>query len=258
MLAEPVSAMTAWSHDPSLQTTAPLISGKLITAVEWQRRFWDAFSRFVDTGACDIAIPRVREIVALYQDTLEKLAQGRFDQLAGRLDWVLKRAILEQAQQAHGLAWTSPEIKLLDQRYSDLDPEAGLFWAYDRAGVVEHVVAPADILRREFAPPENTRAWTRAQLLGLARPSQIQSIDWDRLRFCLGPDQQGEFCQVDVHLDNPLGFTKEETSLAFTHNALGKALASLARLTCLDGRTPVVEVTPGVPPVNTNLVIIKK
>jgi len=227
ILDDPVRAMRDWSHDPSLKTTASLISGAKITAVDWQRRFLESAHQFARQGRCSGIVPEADRILELWSDTLEKLAQARFEQLTGRLDWVLKRAILEQAIHQHHLAWTSPALKQLDHLYSDLDPNTGLYWAYERAGVVERWIPERHISRREFEPPETTRAWTRGALLGLAQPDQIDTIDWDHIRFRFS-QRTGWPRTVTVPLSNPLKFTRRETEYAFPPDGdLETALAVL-------------------------------
>ena len=106
--------------------------------------------------------------MALYADTLQKLHQGDLDKVAGRLDWVLKLRILQQAMaQRPSLRWDSPEPKLLDHLYSSLDPSEGLYWVYEKAGAIERVASAAQIERFVHEPPEDTRAFARAMLLRL-------------------------------------------------------------------------------------------
>ena len=59
----------------------------------------------------------------------------------------MKLGILNHAiEQYQGLAWDSPQLKHLDHLYSSLDSD-GLYWTYERAGLVERVVRQGDIER---------------------------------------------------------------------------------------------------------------
>ena len=146
--------------------------------------FLEEAQRFAATGALDDVVPRAAEILALWEDTLQKLRAGDATALASRLDWVLKLRILRQTMQRRpDLRWTAPEIKHLDHLYSSLDPAHGLYWAYERQGVVERLMSEPEIERFVHEPPEDTRAWTRAMLLRIAGADGVQDVDWDLIRF---------------------------------------------------------------------------
>ena len=66
--------------------------------------------------------------------------------------------------------------------YSSLDADEGLYWAYETAGHVERLVSPGDIERRVYEPPDDTRAWLRGRLLGMAEPGEVLAVDWDHIR----------------------------------------------------------------------------
>ena len=211
LLEDPVDAVQRWSHDPALRARASMVSGSAVTAVELQLLFLDGARRFVAAGGCDGIVPRAPEIVQLWEDTLLKLEAADLAALTGRLDWVLKLHVLQRAmQQRPHLTWASPEIKLLDHLYSSLDPADGLYWAYEAGGVVERVVSDERIAHFEHHPPEDTRAWTRAMLLRLIDPEDVEAVDWDSILISARRSgYQRTYRRLD--LANPLAFTKTET-----------------------------------------------
>ena len=215
LLEDPVAAVHRWSHDPTLRTSMPLVSGETITAVGLQMLFLDAAKKFVAAGGCDAIVPRAEEIVQLWEDTLLKLERRDFTALAGRLDWVLKFQILRRAMKHQSdLGWDSPEIKMLDHLYSSLDPADGLYWAYESAGAVERVVSDDRIAYFESNPPEDTRAWTRAMLLRAVDPDDVDTVDWDGIVLKSGyVGYQRTYRRVD--LADPLAFTKAEQGHLF-------------------------------------------
>ncbi len=227
ILDEPLLALRRWSHDPELRNRARTATGRRLTAVELQLEFLARARRFVEAGGCEGIVPRAEDIMALWADTLERLRTRDFDSLVGRLDWVLKREALRRARIRHPrLEWRSPEMKVLEQRYASLDPEEGLYWAYERAGVVERVVDDAAIDHFEHEPPADTRAWTRAMLLRLAGRRGIESVDWDCMRFAPIP---GDWVAEQVDLADPLRFTRAERRDLFTSDAsLADVLRALA------------------------------
>jgi proteasome accessory factor A len=215
ILDDPVDAVHRWSHDPSLRISARLVGGGEITALDLQRRFLDNARRFVAAGGCNGVVPDAEEIVDLWDETLRLLQAGEVAKLARRLDWVLKLSILHQAiMRRPELTWTSPGIKHLDDLYGSLDAAEGLYWLHERLGGVDRIATEEQIEYFVHQPPKDTRAWTRAMLLRAAAPTDIESVDWDALRFrIVGADQWPE--HRTVHLDDPLGFTADEMGDVF-------------------------------------------
>jgi len=240
LLDDPVGAVVRWSHDPSLTACEPTADGAAFTAVELQLRHLEVAQRFAAAGGFDGIVPRADEILALWEDTLRKLRVGDTPALAGRLDWVLKRQILEQALAAHPhLDWESPEIKYLDHAYSSLDPARGLYWAHERLGTVEQLVPAARIAHFEEEPPDDTRAWTRAMLLRRAGPDAVQDMDWDFLRIAVGGGYLGLESRT-LLLEDPFGppRTTVEAALAWA-TSLDELLAAIGALP----RTPHAHTT---------------
>ena len=215
ILDEPLDAVIAWSHDPTLRARARLASGRDLTAVELQWLFLEDATAFVAAGGCDGIVPRAGEILACWEDTLAKLAAHDVLALAPRLDWALKLTILERAMARHpGLEWDSPQMKHLDHLYGSLDASEGLYWLYERDGLVERTVSDADIERLRHEPPEDTRAWTRAMVLRAAGPDLVEDVDWDRVKIRQRNGGHWSWART-LELSNPLRFTRRETATVF-------------------------------------------
>lgn len=213
---DPLEALQDFSRDPSLRATARLIGGERVTALELLSAYLDEVKQYQAAGVFAGVVPRAAELVALWEDTVEKLSRREWMSLAPRLDWVLKRLIIERAlKQRPELDWSSPEVKLIDHLYSSLNDE-GLFRAYEAAGLVEQLVSPDRIAHFVKNPPEDTRAWTRAMLLRRAAREgvKVDLVDWDRITFKLH-DRLGWPVYRTVAMDNPLAFTRRETQAIF-------------------------------------------
>ncbi len=209
-LDDPVAAVHRWSHDPGLTARAPLLSGEPVTALELQRRFLDAAERFAAEDERIALVPEADTILQEWARTLDLLEARDPEPVARRVDWALKRLILERVLSQHPeLDWTSPELKHLDQIYASLDPDEGLYWAYARRGFVEPVVDEAEIEAFLTGPPENTRAWTRAMLLRRLGTSAVDHLDWDHVRLRTR-DAWGLHRYHRIDMDDPTSLTRSE------------------------------------------------
>ncbi|MEW6741306.1 MAG: proteasome accessory factor PafA2 family protein [Planctomycetota bacterium] len=214
ILDDPLEALRLWSRDLSLEARARTEGGEELTALELQFRFLEHAKEFVAErlvfgDRCNGIVPQASRIVELWEDTLVKLENRDFTSLARRLDWVLKLAILRRALEQHPhLTWQSPELKHLDLAYGNLDSQRGLYWAYERAGVVERLVDDNRIDWFTRHPPEDTRAWGRTMLLRLANAASVERVDWDSIEVV---SRDAEFRKVsrELSMPNPLGFTRQ-------------------------------------------------
>lgn len=219
ILDDPLAAVQAWSHDPTLKARARTMSGQWVTAVELQQGFWEEAEKFVARGGGTGVVPRAKELLTLWADTLEKLRQHDLDALASRLDWVLKLRVVEEVLgEQPELTWNSPQLKYLDHIYSSLDMESGLYWSYEAAGVTERAVEDKRIEQLVHEPPEDTRAWTRAKLLRLAEPERVQHLDWDSMSF-KGTSGSGWPLYRTLRMPDPLGLTSSDTEQVFAPGA---------------------------------------
>jgi proteasome accessory factor A len=231
-LEDPVEAIRLWSHDARLELALPLTDGTPVRAVELQLRLLDLAERFVAAGRCRGLVPRAAEIVALWRDTVEKLAVGDLSALTPRLDWVLKLALLGRAVSILPVrGWESPELKHLDFLYASLAPEHGLYWAMERAGQVEPVVTAAAVERLTTQPPRDTRALARAELLRRAPAEAVVAVDWDRIRFELPADPTG-LRSFTVRLGDPRRSERRQIAAAAARSeSFAELLAALGEPT---------------------------
>ncbi len=211
ILDDPLEALVAWSQDPGLKAKARMASGDEMTAVEVQWKLFEDAKRFADAGGFEGVVPRWSELLELWGDTLQKLEHRDYDALGRRLDWVLKWHALNRAiARRPDLTWDAPELKHLDHLYCSLDSTEGLYWNYERAGVLERYVTDEQIEQLVHEPPEDTRAFTRAKLMRLAGPERVDNIDWDTMRFKV-QTSRGWPSYPSIDLGDPLAWTKPQT-----------------------------------------------
>jgi len=212
ILDDPLKALLRFSRDLNLTRTARMASKARYSMIDIQSEILEGAHRFVAQGKAEGIVPRAREILDTWTGVVEQFRRRDLAALAGKVDWVLKKSILKRAVSRNQLAWDSPQIKHLDHLYSSLDPNQGLFWAYDRAGAVEHVVCDGRIERFVHEPPADTRAWLRAEILRRVDPDEVVSVNWDEIRLKFPRKRDGmwpihDYYTLEMH--NPLGFTRE-------------------------------------------------
>jgi Pup amidohydrolase len=207
LLDDPLAAAAEVSRDGTLRQALPMAQrGRSWTAVEVQKALADRAGEFVAAGAADKVVPDAAAIVACWQETLDLLAQRDIVALSRRCDWALKYLLLDRQRGRHGLTWQSPELKVLDLRYASLDPAEGLFAQMAAAGHMEAMPAPATIERFVREPPDDSRAYLRAQVLRRFG-DQVVDLDWDRMRFAMQTDRPWSW-QATLGMPDPAGFGK--------------------------------------------------
>jgi proteasome accessory factor A len=227
-LDDPMEALQSWSSDPSLTRRARLVTGKTVTAVELQQRFLEHASVCEAAGAFAGIVPRAREILAMWADTLEKLRERDFESLGRRIDWVLKYRLLTRAMASRpSLSWSSPALRHLDQIYASVDESDGLFWASEQDGLIDRVVSEDQLARALDEPPLDTRAWTRAALLRRVDSTRVEHIDWDKVAIRLDTARYSSGSAI-VPLSCPYRSTKNENERVFSdRHSLEEIVAAL-------------------------------
>ena len=216
-LDDPLDALEDFTRSPDLTARARLVNGAQWSAVDLQWGFLEEARRFAGRGGFEGVVPDADRLLALWEDTLVKLEARDFDALSRRLDWVLKRRLLQGVlERRPDLTWQSPAIRHLDQLYASVDERDGLFWPLEASGQVDCVVDAAAIERARHEPPPDTRAWTRAHLLRLAGNSRVELVDWDRVRVSLPTSRPPYYRARTVHLPVPFGHTRLENERHFT------------------------------------------
>ncbi len=171
-LKRPVRALHAICADPNLRTAVPLTHGERWTALQIQRFYLDACRRYVNrttstapasaapaSRAPAAAVPEARAILQVWQETLDALERDPTE-LVGKLDWVTKRYLLEQAG---GDAPLDARRKI-DVRYHELSRD-GYYLQLEAAGLAPTIVEPEEVLLAAVTPPLETPAAERGNLI---------------------------------------------------------------------------------------------
>lgn len=180
---DPLYSLYIIDSDPSLQKKITLRNGKSLTAVELQILFFEKARQFVSKGLANEYVGDAEEILDYWRATLEMLRLRDFDGLSQRLDWVLKKYLIEKAMgDSSTLAWNPEEALHLDMIYSSLNPSEGIYFRALADQYVERIVSDDDIEHFRHYPPNTTRAWARANILRRVAPEDIIEVNWDEIK----------------------------------------------------------------------------
>jgi proteasome accessory factor A len=179
-LRDPVRAIKEVSHDPSCRRELQLDNGKRLNAVQIQREYLELALRYASTHSLD---PVEKDVLAKWEAVLAALARDPME-LDTRIDWVMKKAMIESFMQRKSLDWDSPQVQMLDLQYHDLRPDKGLYFLLARQGRAERIVTDEEILAAITVPPCDTRAYFRGECLK-RYGSAVFGVNWDSISFAV-------------------------------------------------------------------------
>ncbi|MDY6049877.1 MAG: depupylase/deamidase Dop [Corynebacterium sp.] len=165
-LADPVGAVHAISHDPTLSVRVPLRDGRELTGVEIQREY-HARVRPVSDDA--------RAVWQRWGEVLDLLATDPAA-TAHLLDWTAKLALLEGFRR-RGMAWSDPKLSLVDLQYHDIDPAKSLYSALVRRGQMVEMFDHDRVVWAADNPPETSRAYFRGRVMDLYG-AHVRAVNW--------------------------------------------------------------------------------
>jgi len=174
-VASPIETLRSVSRDGALRWEVRLGDGRTISAVDQQRMFLAAAKETL-AGSSEDADWTLRE----WETVLDAL-ESDYHALADRLDWVAKRSMLETFMEADGLSWGDEVLHSLDLEYHNIDPRAGLHYAFAELRGMKRVTTDDAIRRASVAPPPDTRARARGRVVQALIESGARNyiIDWD-------------------------------------------------------------------------------
>jgi proteasome accessory factor A len=177
-LRDPVRAIKEISHDSTCRQAVQLDNGKKLTAVEIQNEYLEMALAYADGHELDEV---TRDVLTRWQEVLETLARDPME-LDSRIDWVIKKAMVQGFIDRKGLDWGAPQVQMLDLQYHDTRPDKGLYAMLERKGQVERIVTDEEIAHAIQNPPEDTRAYFRGRCLQ-RYASQVFGVNWDSISF---------------------------------------------------------------------------
>jgi len=180
-LADPVGAVHAISHDPTLKQTVELADGRRFTGLDLQRVYHERAAAHLDAQGGDQAS---REVLETWGEVLDLLGGDPMD-CADRLDWPAKLKLLDSYRTRGNLGWASPKLHMIDLQYSDVRLDKGLYNRLVARGSMRRLVSEEEVRAAVTEPPEDTRAYFRGRCLE-RYPAEVAAASWDSVIFDLG------------------------------------------------------------------------
>ena len=195
-LRDPLAALHEISTDLSHKKTYELFSGKSWTAVEIQKYYWEMGAKYLDSPYSDLPDrdrQQYRELLARWEEVLdlfEKSEDPTQTALAQKVDWVIKKRLIEQLMKREGIDWTVQNQDMQNQVRSwdllyHLVGKRGFFSFLYEKGHVDRILAPEDKEALTFAqthPPQDSRDHFRCLCLQKFAP-YVYAVAWDRISF---------------------------------------------------------------------------
>jgi proteasome accessory factor A len=214
-IEEPVAALQAVSHDPSLTHLVRLRDGRRMTALDVQRAYLDQAAAFVErTGETDA---QTADVLRRWAGVLDDLAADPM-RLADQLDWPAKLRLLEGYRARDGLGWGDSRLQLVDLQYSDVRPDKGLYHRLVARGSMQRLLTDDEVTRAMVTPPGDTRAYFRGECLRRF-PAQVAAASWDSVVFDLGRENL-----VRIPTMEPLKGTRDHVGVLFESTSSAQEL----------------------------------
>ncbi len=178
-LENPIRAIRDISSDVSCKRTVRLRNGREMTAIDIQNYFLEQALQFEQKHGFDKQETRaLREWERVMVDL-----QSDPTRLSDRIDWAIKKKVLDAFCDRHSLTYDDPRALALDLQYHDINPSRGIFHALVRHGKVEQYFSPEKIEYCTTHPPTDTRAHLRGTFIAAAkRKNRDFTVDWVHLK----------------------------------------------------------------------------
>jgi proteasome accessory factor A len=201
-LRNPVKAIKDISYDTTCKRKLRLDNGREYSPIEIQREYCEMAQKYVEQYPVS---DELRLAVGMWQETLDALDDDP-SRLSRKIDWLIKRALIESFIEQKGTRWNDPRVFMLDLQFHDIRVNRGLYYLLERRGAVDRILSDDEIIKAKTEPPPDTRARMRGEFIKLARQNGIQyDLDWSNIRL-------GNLLNVRVICNNPFETDTEKVA----------------------------------------------
>lgn len=221
-IVNPVKAIKDLSHDQSFRWIVPTKGRGTMPAVDVQRLYLAAAQESFRGRGAD-----TDWVLNGWEETLNGLERDPLG-LEDRLDWVAKRALIAEYAEAEGLEWTSEVLRSVDLAYSNIDPDEGLYYGLEQAGLMVRLSSEEEIAEAVLHAPQNTRAAIRGALVERFA-DQIGLVGWNKI--VLRSGEQSWLADLDEYL------SPESVAVAMSRLKEGAGLSDFLRFVYDTGKS---------------------
>ncbi|MDQ1749036.1 MAG: proteasome accessory factor, partial [Pseudonocardiales bacterium] len=179
-LENPIRAIREISHDLTGTRQVKLANGRMSSAGEIQREYFEKARAFVDTAGTD---PVTEQVLDLWGRTLKAVESGDLSLIDREIDWATKYQLIERYRNKYDLPLSSPRIAQLDLTYHDIRRDRGLFYLLQGRGAITRISTDLAVFEAKNVPPQTTRARLRGEFIKRAQETRRDfTVDWVHLK----------------------------------------------------------------------------
>lgn len=183
-VANEIKAIRLVSRDLTGGAEIPLRNGGTATALEIQRAYLDAATRWLERRVEDggTSNAEMSRLIELWGRTLDAIESGDYSSINREIDWAIKYSLL-QRYMSRGLTIEDPKLAQIDLAYHDIRPGRGIFRVLEAKGAVARWIDDAAVDAAVGKAPQTTRAKLRGEFLTLAHAKDAKVVvDWTHLK----------------------------------------------------------------------------
>jgi proteasome accessory factor A len=179
-LENPIRAIREISHDLTGARQVKLANGRMASAGEIQREYYEKAYAFVDSVGSD---PVTDQVLDLWGRTLKAVETGDLSLIDREIDWATKYQLIERYRAKFDLPLSSPRVAQLDLTYHDIRRDRGLFYLLQGRNAVTRVASELAVFEAKSVPPQTTRARLRGEFIKRAQETRRDfTVDWVHLK----------------------------------------------------------------------------
>lgn len=177
-LLNPVGVVKEISHDIDIRNIYLTNSGKKYSAIDIQEWYLEKSKLYLSQQGFD---NNSRQVIDFWEQALNGLRNNK-EELASRIDWIAKLALINRYQEKDGLTLNDDVIKSIDFKYSEITSDEGIAQVLRRSNFLKTYVDSSEVNKAISEPPTDTRAWFRGQATSKFSKS-VAAASWDSLIF---------------------------------------------------------------------------
>lgn len=181
-LENPIRAIREISHDTTGRQSVRLANGRQMSALDIQTEYFTSANEHARRTGID-QLPRYAMVLDLWERALTAVDTQNFDLVAGEIDWIMKRQLLERYMVKHDLSLGDYRIAQLDLAYHDISRKRGLYYLMARRGSAATIASDVEVFEAKTRPPQTTRARLRGDFVRRAQETgRDYTVDWVHLK----------------------------------------------------------------------------